>query len=327
MSSRSASKRLHANVTDSSWQKPAEANAKRPVVKLEPMSDDIEPALAAPPQQDRTRKRDVDEESATERDVSEGDDELMSSGSERLVRPPVRKAPRKKLRRRQRSASASSSDGSKSGGSSDADMGSATDPEGHPNSGTSDDDRPMSIASRSSSPVTALAPRSDKKTHKRVLSEVGSISSSRPRSSLANKRRKSLGSAPAPVSKDEADEHSAQYATRQASWEDSHGIKFRTGADGRGSERLVLVKKQVRKFDMPADSEHPDREQTISANIEQWVNEQEFAELKARRALAWQSDNEDEAEPTTVLEQASQSIVDGVNTSLLNSSTLVCRCS
>lgn len=291
------------------------------------MSDDVDLALAhgdsdAPQQLSRTRKRDDDDEdgdSADERGDEEEEDGLMSSGSERLVRPPVRRAPRKKIRRRQRSVSIGSGGESRSEAASDAEMGSAED------ASDDDDDRSMSSGSRSPlppSPPPAQTQRSAKKLNKRVLSEVGSVSSSRPRPSLAKKRRKSNGTVPAPISEDEVGE-SPKPATRQDSWEDPHGIKFRTGANGRGSERLVLVKKQVRKFDMPADSEHPDREQTIAANIEQWVNEREFAQLRARRALAWQSDEEEGAEPAKVLEQADQSVVDGVNTVLFNSSSLV----
>jgi len=327
-SSRSAAKRSHTAVTGSPRADASEEDgAKRVKVKQEPMSDDLDLALVeagpdASQQIDRTRKRDADDESANECDDDDEEDELMSSGSERLVRPPVRKAPRKKLRRRHRSASVGSEEESRSEAASDADMGSTSDHESRLAGDMSDDDdRSMSSGSRSPSPPLQPTQRTAKKAHKRVLSEVGSVSSSRPRSSLAKKRRKSNGAAPAPISEDEAGE--SLRPARQDSWEDPHGIKFRTGVDGRGSERLVLVKKQVRKFDMPADSEHPDREQTISANIEQWVNEREFAELKARRALAWQSDDEDGAEPTKMLEPADQSVVDGVNTVLLNSSSLV----
>lgn len=308
------SKRSHTAVSSVS----ATSDEKRIKVKQEPVSDDdMEIASdedASRQQQGKVRKRD-DDDSGDEARQEDEEDELMSSGSERLVRPPPSKLSRKKLRRHRQSNSCDSQH---------------SDAEHMDTSSTSDDDREftddhsMSSESRSPSPPPA---RPSKKTHKRVISEVGSVTSTRRRSSLPKKRRKSNGP-PAPISEEEegADEESKSKPVE--SWQDPSGIRFRLGANGRGSERLVLVKKQVRKFpDMPIDSEHPNKDELITANLEQWVNEQEFVELRAKRQLAWQnSDDEDEKEgagEVKVLEEASQETIDGVKSVFLNSSTLV----
>lgn len=263
----------------------------------------------------------------------------MSSGSERLVQHPHPRAaaPRKKLRRqRGRSRSAGSSEQA-----SEADMGSASDAPDELATDDDDDDRSMtsgSERSRSPSPPPLRPAARKAQAHKRGLSEVGSVSSSRPRPSLAKKRRKpTLGASAgadargsgSPAAPSPAGDRPPS-GSAASSWEDAHGIKFRTGADGRGSERLVLVKKQVRRFDMPADSEHPDRAQTMRATVETWVNEDEFAALKARRELAWQSDDDDDGESKVdgsakVLEQLDPSVAEGLNAVLFSSTSLVRR--
>lgn len=291
---------------------------KRIKVKQEPVSDDDmeipSEEDASRQQQCKVRKRD-DNDSGDEDRQEDDEDELMSSGSERLVRPPSSKIFRKKQRRRRQLNSYDSQH---------------SDVEDMDASSASDDDREFtddhSMSSKSRSPSSPPT-RPSNKTHKRVISEVGSVTSTRRRSSLPKKRRKSNGT-PAPISEEEESADEGSKPKPAESWQDPSGIHFRLGANGRGSERLVLVKKQVRKFpDMPVDSEHPNKDELITANFEQWVNEKEFVELKAKRQLAWQnSDDEDEkdgADEVKVLEASSQETIDGVKSVLLNSSTLV----
>ncbi|KAI0307127.1 hypothetical protein B0F90DRAFT_1813930 [Multifurca ochricompacta] len=69
-------------------------------------------------------------------------------------------------------------------------------------------------------------------------------------------------------------------------WE-VHGVQFKVGPDGRRL-RKVLVKEDRPKFNMPVDSEHPDRSAFVTAIIERWYTEEQHAAAKEARELAWQ---------------------------------------
>lgn len=99
-------------------------------------------------------------------------------------------------------------------------------------------------------------PPSKKTKNKRLLSEVDAESTTARSSSSRSRQTKRRKSQAGRVSSDEEEAVEGGAKT----WNDPNGIRFRTGEGGRGRERLVLVKKLMRKFDMPRDSTHPDRD-------------------------------------------------------------------
>jgi hypothetical protein len=131
------------------------------------------------------------------------------------------------------------------------------------------DDDTSSSRSRSTSPDAA--PKSSAHSKKRVISDVSSVSS---RTGTASSRtntisRRAAGSRLVENSqrkrrKSVANEERGIVGGKAAgeAWNDPNGLKFREGVDGRGRERLVLVKKRLKKFDMPMDSTHPDKDLT-----------------------------------------------------------------
>ncbi|KAI9513357.1 hypothetical protein F5148DRAFT_1279066 [Russula earlei] len=80
-------------------------------------------------------------------------------------------------------------------------------------------------------------------------------------------------------------------------WE-AHGIKFRVGPDGNRLRR-VLVKEDRPKFNMPVDSEHPDRSASVTAIVERWYSEEQYVAAKDAHELAWQDPDKSLAEPET----------------------------
>ncbi|KAF9555350.1 hypothetical protein CPC08DRAFT_134987 [Agrocybe pediades] len=79
-------------------------------------------------------------------------------------------------------------------------------------------------------------------------------------------------------------------------WE-TNGIKYKIGPNGQRL-RQALVKKARQKFNMPQDSQHPDRDQHFNIYIETWLTEEEYKEAKKQRILAWQ--DSPNKEPLTV---------------------------
>ncbi|KAF8076700.1 hypothetical protein FPV67DRAFT_1777134 [Lyophyllum atratum] len=80
-------------------------------------------------------------------------------------------------------------------------------------------------------------------------------------------------------------------------WE-SNGVKYKIGPNGQRL-RQTLVKKARQKFNMPKDSQHPDRQANLEVCIETWLTEEEYREAKNQLLLAWQDSNKPSAEPET----------------------------
>ncbi|KAG5648803.1 hypothetical protein DXG03_000152 [Asterophora parasitica] len=78
-------------------------------------------------------------------------------------------------------------------------------------------------------------------------------------------------------------------------WE-NNGVKYKIGPNGQRL-RQTLVKKARQKFNMPADSQHPDRQANLEVCIETWLTEEEYREAKDQLLLAWQDSNKPSAEP------------------------------
>ncbi|KAF9464828.1 hypothetical protein BDZ94DRAFT_1235040 [Collybia nuda] len=80
-------------------------------------------------------------------------------------------------------------------------------------------------------------------------------------------------------------------------WE-SNGVKFKIGPNGQRL-RQALVKKARQKFNMPKDSQHPDRQLNLEVCVETWLTEEEYREAKSQLLLAWQDSPKHSAEPET----------------------------
>ncbi|KAH9077131.1 hypothetical protein EDB83DRAFT_2311728 [Lactarius deliciosus] len=78
-------------------------------------------------------------------------------------------------------------------------------------------------------------------------------------------------------------------------WE-AHGVQFRVGPDGQRL-RKVLIKVDRLKFNMPVDSEHPDRSASVTAIVERWYTEEQYSAAKEAHELAWQDSDKSSAEP------------------------------
>lgn len=78
-------------------------------------------------------------------------------------------------------------------------------------------------------------------------------------------------------------------------WE-AHGVHFRVGPDGQRL-RKVLIKEGRLKFNMPVDSEHPDRSASVTAIVERWYTEEQYTAAKEAQELAWQDSDKSSAEP------------------------------
>ncbi|KAF8213954.1 hypothetical protein K438DRAFT_1956052 [Mycena galopus ATCC 62051] len=84
-------------------------------------------------------------------------------------------------------------------------------------------------------------------------------------------------------------------------WE-SNGVLYKIGPNGQRL-RQALVKKAARRFTMPLDSQHPDKNANLEVCIETWLTEEEYKDFKSRHLLAWQDSpkgtQEPESMPTT----------------------------
>ncbi|KAG5639681.1 hypothetical protein H0H81_005864 [Sphagnurus paluster] len=80
-------------------------------------------------------------------------------------------------------------------------------------------------------------------------------------------------------------------------WE-SNGVKYKIGPNGQRL-RQALVKKARQKFNMPEDSQHPDRQANLQVCIETWLTEEEYRQAKDQLLLAWQDSDKLSAEPET----------------------------
>ncbi|KAH8999069.1 hypothetical protein EDB92DRAFT_924280 [Lactarius akahatsu] len=78
-------------------------------------------------------------------------------------------------------------------------------------------------------------------------------------------------------------------------WE-AHGVQFRVGPDGQRL-RKVLIKVDRLKFNMPVDSEHPDRSASVTAIVERWYTEEQYTAAKEAHELAWQDSDKSSVEP------------------------------
>ncbi|KAJ6466723.1 hypothetical protein C8R47DRAFT_1153484 [Mycena vitilis] len=78
-------------------------------------------------------------------------------------------------------------------------------------------------------------------------------------------------------------------------WE-SNGVLYKIGANGQRL-RQALVKKAARRFTMPVDSQHPDKNANLEVCIETWLTEEEYKDLKNRHLLAWQDSPKGTQEP------------------------------
>ncbi|KAJ6616245.1 hypothetical protein B0H10DRAFT_2219643 [Mycena sp. CBHHK59/15] len=81
-------------------------------------------------------------------------------------------------------------------------------------------------------------------------------------------------------------------------WE-SNGVLYRIGPNGQRM-RQALVKKAARKFTMPMDSQHPDKNANLEVCIETWLTEEEYKDYKSRHLLAWQDSPKGTQEPASV---------------------------
>ncbi|KAJ7213719.1 hypothetical protein B0H12DRAFT_370398 [Mycena haematopus] len=78
-------------------------------------------------------------------------------------------------------------------------------------------------------------------------------------------------------------------------WE-SNGVLYKIGLNGQRL-RQALVKKAARRFNMPLDSQHPDKNANLEVCIETWLTEEEYKDLKSRHLLAWQDSPKGNPEP------------------------------
>ncbi|KAJ7035678.1 hypothetical protein C8F04DRAFT_515192 [Mycena alexandri] len=81
-------------------------------------------------------------------------------------------------------------------------------------------------------------------------------------------------------------------------WE-SNGVLYKIGANGQRL-RQALVKKAARRFTMPLDSQHPDRNANLEVCIETWLTEEEYKDFKSRHLLAWQDSPKGTQEPESM---------------------------
>ncbi|GLB34103.1 putative nuclear pore complex protein [Lyophyllum shimeji] len=104
---------------------------------------------------------------------------------------------------------------------------------------------------------------------------------------------------PSDLSMDDSQASSSRGRPRQIGdeWE-SNGVRYKIGPNGQRL-RQTLIKKARQKFNMPKDSQHPDREANLEVCIETWLTEEEYREAKDQLLLAWQDSNKPSAEPET----------------------------
>ncbi|KAF7302035.1 hypothetical protein MIND_00769900 [Mycena indigotica] len=149
--------------------------------------------------------------------------------------------------------------------------------------------------SRKSDIVPQPAARGQKRD--RDLEEDGSDGETgRPRTERKTKKRGKKGK--------EADEETSSVedsgvrARRNIGeeWE-SNGVRYKIGPNGR--LRQALVKKAARRFIMPLDSQHPDKNANLEVCIETWLTEDEYQDFKTRHLLAWQDSPKSTQEPET----------------------------
>ncbi|KAJ7743134.1 hypothetical protein B0H16DRAFT_1014390 [Mycena metata] len=81
-------------------------------------------------------------------------------------------------------------------------------------------------------------------------------------------------------------------------WE-SNGVLYKIGPNGQRL-RQALVKKAARRFTMPLDSQHPDRNANLEVCIETWLTEEEYKDLKSQHLLAWQDSPKGTQEPESM---------------------------
>ncbi|KAJ7129272.1 hypothetical protein C8R44DRAFT_776335 [Mycena epipterygia] len=81
-------------------------------------------------------------------------------------------------------------------------------------------------------------------------------------------------------------------------WE-SNGVIYKIGPNGQRL-RQALVKKAARRFTMPLDSQHPDKNANLEVCIETWLTEEEYKDFKSRHLLAWQDSPKGTQEPESV---------------------------
>jgi hypothetical protein len=67
----------------------------------------------------------------------------------------------------------------------------------------------------------------------------------------------------------------------------SNGVLFKIGPNCQRL-RQALVKKARQKYNMPEDSQHPDRDANLEVYVETWLTEEEYQDAKAQHLLAWQ---------------------------------------
>ncbi|KAJ7639256.1 hypothetical protein FB45DRAFT_1055407 [Roridomyces roridus] len=81
-------------------------------------------------------------------------------------------------------------------------------------------------------------------------------------------------------------------------WE-SNGVHYKIGPNGQRL-RQALVKKAARRFIMPVDSQHPDKNANLEVCIETWLTEEEHNDFKSRHLLAWQDSPKGTQEPESL---------------------------
>ncbi|KAF8338855.1 uncharacterized protein EI90DRAFT_3039436 [Cantharellus anzutake] len=86
-------------------------------------------------------------------------------------------------------------------------------------------------------------------------------------------------------------------------WE-SGGLKFKVGVDGRRLRKEAVVEKRP-KYQMPLDSQHRDKAETINVWVDNWFTEEEYLEAKAKGIFAWQQEEKKAVEAESAASSAS----------------------
>jgi hypothetical protein len=89
-------------------------------------------------------------------------------------------------------------------------------------------------------------------------------------------------------------------------WE-VNGVRYRINSDGQ-RVRFSFVKKQTRRYPMPADAIHPDAKSVVKLCVERWLTDAEYAAHKQQGLLAWESSYENDDMDDIVQGQSSRAL-------------------
>ncbi|KAJ7228261.1 hypothetical protein GGX14DRAFT_412507 [Mycena pura] len=155
-----------------------------------------------------------------------------------------------------------------------------------------------SMGKRKSDAIAQLPSRDQKRD--RDVNEDGSEDEAAPgtpmRSSRKPKKRGKKNKEVREVDEGSVDDDSGKRRRSIGEQWDSNGVVYKIGPKG---ERLrqALVKKAARRFVMPLDSQHPDKNANLEVCIETWLTEEDYQDFKSRHLLAWQDSPNGTQEP------------------------------